>query len=480
MSDLEPFGAEQPRNPFGGNGQLVQQQSSAIASVEEARAIGELKAEIMIAQMYPRNEQQCMDLILNDCGRLSLAEEAVWKFPRGNQQITGPSIRLLEAIARRWRNLSSGWKVIYQDDERSEVISYCWDKETNDRDEVRFPVPHYRWAKGKKEQLVDPRDIYEAVANVAQRRKRACMEHVIPAEVVSAAIAACEQTLAANIDTSVEGLKKMLAAFAAFNVTQKQIEARLRCRIDAISPGQFLQLRGIYTSLKEGVSEPSAWFEPEPRPTRQPAPPVQAAEVPQEPPPPAQEPPPAPPPTPEPPAPPAEEPPPPPAAAAPTIPSEPPGNGPSFEATLLNEHGEPIDGEVFLDPFEYAKAILAAFEASPNPAGFVEQNRDGIEDARKADPQADALLDSVEATPPPGSTPAPQPELVDDKDARAANAMIVHVSTLRGADIITYSKSPAVLVPIGRWQREGRQDLVDRVKAVFSKRLEETRDRRDG
>ena len=36
------------------------------------------------------------------CQRRKLAESSMYEFPRGNEKITGPSIRLAEAIAQNW------------------------------------------------------------------------------------------------------------------------------------------------------------------------------------------------------------------------------------------------------------------------------------------------------------------------------------------------------------------------------------------
>ena len=47
-----------------------------------------------------------------------------------------------------------------------------------------------------------------------------------------------------------------------FGVTQDQIEEFFGCRAEAINGPQIVRLRGIYSSLKDGMSVPEDWFKP--------------------------------------------------------------------------------------------------------------------------------------------------------------------------------------------------------------------------
>ena len=55
----------------------------------------------------------------------------------------------------------------------------------------------------------------------------------------------------------------MISAFEPFGVTQKQIETFCQCRAEAIKPAQVVRLRNVYQSLRDGMSSPTDWFEPE-------------------------------------------------------------------------------------------------------------------------------------------------------------------------------------------------------------------------
>jgi hypothetical protein len=202
-----------------------------------------------------------MDRILNACARPSLADSAVYTYSRGGTDVSGPSIRLAEAIAQNWGNLQFGIRELEQARGESTVQAFAWDVETNTRREVTFHVPHTRHTKKGVIKLEDPRDIYEMVANQGARRLRSCVLAVIPGDVVEAAVAQCEVTMKAKADTSPEAMQKMVVAFQAFGVTKEQIEKRIQRRLDAIQPAQVVGLKKIYASLRDGMSAPADWFD---------------------------------------------------------------------------------------------------------------------------------------------------------------------------------------------------------------------------
>ena len=516
LPDVDPPAIPQPGRtvpaPYQGNGMApAPLAAGGLVSVEQQRALGELQAQIMLAKLYPRDQLRVVaDLKRLDCTRLGLAERAEYTYSRGGQDISGPSIRIMEAIARRWGNIQSGIKELSRDKTDgvgySECVAYCWDLESGYRDEKQFRVRHVRDVRNRETRqmeqrpLTDERDIYELVANQGARRKRSCLEAVIPGDVVEEIVEECRRTLHAQANTDPESMKKLLAAFAEFGVTQRQIEARIQRNLGAIRPAQVVQLRRIYAAIKDGITTVQAEFQPEPRPTPAPSP----------------EPPPAPPQAPPRAAPPAPRQP----ATQPEAPRESarespapetfreqpddnvpvdlgdvPDTGAEFEYLLMNQNGEPVDGEVHLDPLRWAQAFLElwskAAEIEDEAAGdaLLMHNADALQDACAVSPEADALLDGIlpeleaelEAEEPEApqapveSTPEP------DADERLANTIIVAASGVSSpAELIAYSKSPDVLGPIQRWQKAGQLELVTRVKAVFVRRLEGLRRRDTG
>lgn len=236
-------------------------QSAALVEVEQQRATSEVQGAIILAKRFPRNPIECLDRIMTACQRPGLAEQALYTYARGGTDITGPSIRLAEAIAQNWSNLQFGIRELEQRAGESTVEAFAWDMETNVRQVKIFQVKHKRFTRSGSYDLEDPRDIYELTANQGARRLRACILGIIPGDVTDAAVAQSEATLKASADTSVEALKKLVDAFAAYKVTQGQIEKRIQRRIDAITPAQIIGLKKIYISIKDGMSSAADWFE---------------------------------------------------------------------------------------------------------------------------------------------------------------------------------------------------------------------------
>lgn len=234
----------------------------AMAHTDQQRAIAEVQAAMVIARSNPRDERTAIDRILNACQRQRLAEQAVYSYSRGGSEISGPSIRLAEALAQNWGNIQFGIREIEQRNGESTVQAFAWDVETNVRREMTFSVPHTRHTKKGSYRLEDPRDIYETVANNGARRLRACILAVIPGDVVDMAVEQCEVTMRARADVSGEAIQKMVQAFQAYGVVQQQIETRIQRRLDSIQPAQVVALKKIYASLRDGMSVAADWFDP--------------------------------------------------------------------------------------------------------------------------------------------------------------------------------------------------------------------------
>ncbi len=265
LSDLKNPPANTTENPFKQQG-ATPSNIGALASTDQSRAIAEVQAAMVAAKQSPRNQITAMDNIINACTRPSLADASVYQYTRGGSDISGPSIRLAEAIAQQWGNIQFGFNELsrgidYDGVTYSEVGAYAWDLESNTRRPLQFRVRHWRDTKKGGYALKEERDIYELIANQAQRRVRACILAIIPGDVTEAAVKQCELTLKSNVDTSPDAVNKMIDAFAIFDVTKEQIEKRIQRRIDSILPAQLVGLKKVYASLRDGVSSVNDWFE---------------------------------------------------------------------------------------------------------------------------------------------------------------------------------------------------------------------------
>ncbi len=225
-----------------------------------AREVATVQTQMAVAQMFPRNIGDVQRKIDSACSRLQLASSATYSFARGGTDIKGPSIRLAEALINAYGNAKAGFEITAQTETESTVRAYAFDMETNTQMERTFVVPHRRDTKTGSYLLTDSRDIYEAVANQASRRVRACILAIIPSDLQEYAVQKCIETEAANVHITPDTLTKLVAAFSEYDVTKAQIEAFIQRKLEAITTSQYLRLKSIYTALRDGVAKPETFF----------------------------------------------------------------------------------------------------------------------------------------------------------------------------------------------------------------------------
>ncbi|WP_085829096.1 hypothetical protein [Clostridium massiliodielmoense] len=240
-----------------------QPQKTTTTEMVTTRQAQEVQAAMIIAKRFPRDEVESFNRILRACQRKSLAEQSMYEYPRGGQKVTGPSIRLAEALAQNWGNIDYGIIELEQKNEESQVMAYAWDLETNTRQTKIFTVPHIRYSKKKgNTKLTDPRDVYEMVANQGARRLRACILGVIPGDVIDSAIEQCELTLKSNnTEPLIDRVRKMVKAFEdKFAITKEMIEEFIGCSSEVFSENDFIRLRKVYRSLKDNMAKREDYF----------------------------------------------------------------------------------------------------------------------------------------------------------------------------------------------------------------------------
>ena len=242
-------------NVFRSEEQIGQPATGAAAQMMVSRQAQEVQAAMVVAKRFPRDEVLAMDRILKACQRTSLAAAAVYEYPRGGETVTGPSIRLAEALAQNWGNVDFGVIELEQRPGESQVMAYAWDLETNTRQSKVFTVPHIRQTKSGSYPLKDPRDIYEMVANQGARRMRSCILGVIPGDVVDAAIAQCDKTLKESNKKPLEKrITNMCEKFQNdFQITVDALEKYIGRKAQAFSETDVIRLGKVYRSLKDGV-----------------------------------------------------------------------------------------------------------------------------------------------------------------------------------------------------------------------------------
>lgn len=253
--------------------QIQQGGSTSAMEIASSRVAQEVQAAMVVAKKFPREYAKSIRQIEAACCRPLLASKAQYHFPRGNEEISGISIRLAEVLARAWGNVDFGTIEIEQRDGESLMMAYCWDLESNVRSTRLFVVPHIREKRGRNGlqqiALEGARDIYEMTANMGARRERACILKVIPVDIQEEAVALCNKTLQA--DFSEEKRDKMVEVFdQKFGVTLEQLEKFVGRRLKKFDGGTYVRLRRVYQTLADGFGKVADFFPPEVDPAGKP------------------------------------------------------------------------------------------------------------------------------------------------------------------------------------------------------------------
>ena len=110
-----------------GNGAVPAEARSGSNQMMISRQAQEVQAAMVIAKKFPRDEYESTEKIRRTCQRSTLAEQAIYSYPRGGQNVAGPSVRLAEALAQCWGNIDYGIIELEQKVGVSEMMAYAWE-----------------------------------------------------------------------------------------------------------------------------------------------------------------------------------------------------------------------------------------------------------------------------------------------------------------------------------------------------------------
>lgn len=252
--------------------ELMGRNQGQISQYQESKELSEIKGKMFLARQFPRDPEYSLQAALRECQRKELAEQAMYEFTRGDSKVRGPSIRLVEVLARHWSNITCGVDEIDSKDGETTIKAYAWDLETNVSDSKTFSVKHVRTTKKGSYKLTDERDIYETVANKGARRKRACLLAVLPGWYVDACVDACEKTLAQTLTegrTLEEVIAELVTAFSEFGIAPSQIEEKMGKEIGKFSKQDGVKLKHLYSAIKDGFVKPNDAFGLPPEPDKE-------------------------------------------------------------------------------------------------------------------------------------------------------------------------------------------------------------------
>ncbi len=242
----------------------------APAHAYAAREEAEMKAAIVLAKRFPRDESTAYTRVMHACDRPTFAESANYCFPRGGQTVTGPSVDLARELARIWGNIRYGMRIVSEDDERVHIKGYAFDLESNTyveaEDKFAKVVPRRNRATGQTEYLkADERDLRELVNKRGAICVRNAILQLLPSDIIQDAMARSRDTTQKVARGEIQqdreqAIRRLALAYHDIGVTSDMIAGYLKHPMDLITNEEIADLRAIYKSIRDGNSRREEYF----------------------------------------------------------------------------------------------------------------------------------------------------------------------------------------------------------------------------
>jgi hypothetical protein len=244
-----------------------------------AKERAEIESAIIIAKRFPRNESEAFQELMKACSRPSFAEDATYSFPRGDKEVSGPSVNLAREAGRIFGNIRFGLYIVRDDDESVLIRGWAWDIQRNTRveHEDNFKKLIQRKVKGGKPGetvwlIPDERDLRELINRRGAILVRNALLQIMPKDLIEDALYQCSKTLEGAAGQDPEGeRKRLLVDFMALHVTVEMLEKKLGHPFAQSSAKELAELRGMCKSIQDGHTSWSEYAkEPEEKPASNP------------------------------------------------------------------------------------------------------------------------------------------------------------------------------------------------------------------
>lgn len=246
---------------------IIEGEAGVVSSVAIVRE--ELRAALVVAHQFPRNEGMAYQKLIGSMARPTMAEKAMYAYPRGGTTIEGPSIGLAREAARAWGNMRYGHRIVSQDDDTCHIKGFALDLETNNyvEHEDKFNKLVQRKQGGKTSWVKpDERDLRELINRRGALCVRAALLQLMPPYMIEDALNEAKKTSAAVLNGSLKAdkdtvLRSVLKNFNKFGVTAEMIEGYLGHDLQAVNADEVRELNGVLSSIAEGHTRREDHFE---------------------------------------------------------------------------------------------------------------------------------------------------------------------------------------------------------------------------
>lgn len=236
---------------------------------EIARSQQEVQAEVIMARMYPRDETAAAGALMRSCDRPSFAEKTSYSYPRGGQEITGPSVHLAREAARVWGHIAYGIDVVGMTPTEVHIKGWARDNQTGTRVVAEARVKKLIFRKNKGWVEPDERDLREMVNRHGAIAERNAILKLLPPDMISAALGRARTSMKRECQSALKEnpravAVKVVESFKRLGVTAGQLKKWLGgIEVHEMDEEQFVRLRTIKESIEAGNSEAAEYFESE-------------------------------------------------------------------------------------------------------------------------------------------------------------------------------------------------------------------------
>lgn len=252
----------------------LQKTESTMAVAIAAQAEAAIRARFGLAQLRPRVPEQSLIDLKRECARPTFAQQARYHLPIAGQDISGPTIRFVEAAMAAWGNVFTQSPVVH-DDERQRVIQVSViDLERNVSQDAQIvvtkTVERKFLKKGQKPlgqrtnsygQTVftveaTDREVTMKQQSEVSKAMRKLGERILPGWFVEEAMAAADKTAAqADAQDPRAATRRLVEAFQRFGVQPADLTEYLGHALESVAPDELDQLRGLFEALRDGETD---------------------------------------------------------------------------------------------------------------------------------------------------------------------------------------------------------------------------------
>ena len=247
-----------------------------------ARAEAEVKAAVLVAMKYPRNEDMARERLMKTVQRPEFAEAAYYSYPRGGRDIFGPSVNLAREIGRVWGNIRFGFRVVLETESQRIIEAFAWDLESNayQTSQDAFEKSHQRVDKrtGVTRWVTpDERDLRELTERRAAIQVRNCILRLMPRDLVD--VLTDESRAVVKNGAAGKPIEerrgKVKDGFERLGIYKDKLDAycitNFEHGFDEITTDEIAELIGIGTAIKEDAGKREEFFPTTAKSTSKPA-----------------------------------------------------------------------------------------------------------------------------------------------------------------------------------------------------------------